>query len=209
MASRKRHSKAEIKAAADRAEKRAAGEDIEAPKSPVLEPEEMAPKTGRPTDYDPSFCQIAADACARGATIAEVADLLGVDRRTVYRWSSRHEAFCHALNVGRELADRRVGYSLYERAVGYTYDAVKIMQYEGSPVIIPYQEHVPPDVGAQKMWLTNRDPENWRERSNVEHTGKDGGPIEVADINKVALARWIAKALNVVTEQNTIDVTPG
>ena len=34
-----------------------------------------------------------------------------------------------------------------------------------------YQEHLPPDVGAAKLWLTNRHPGRWRERCEVGVTG--------------------------------------
>ena len=61
--------------------------------------------------------------------------------------------------------------SLYERANGYNYDAVKIFMPAGSkqPVVVHYTEHCPPDVGAAFIWLKNRDPERWRDVQNVEH----------------------------------------
>jgi EamA-like transporter family len=61
--------------------------------------------------------------------------------------------------------------SLYERANGYNYDAVKIFMPAGAkqPVIVHYIEHCPPDVGAAFIWLKNRDPEHWRDVQNVEH----------------------------------------
>jgi hypothetical protein len=51
------------------------------------------------------------------------------------------------------------------------------MQNNGQPVYAEYVEHVPPDPGAAKMWLTNRRPEQWRDRSTTELTGKDGTAI--------------------------------
>jgi hypothetical protein len=61
--------------------------------------------------------------------------------------------------------------SLYERANGYTYDAVKIFMPAGAkkPVYAPYREHVPPDTTAAIFWLKNRDPAHWRDVQNVEH----------------------------------------
>jgi hypothetical protein len=40
--------------------------------------------------------------------------------------------------------------SLYQRGLGYSYDAVKIFMPAGSkkPVYAPYVEHVPPDTTA-------------------------------------------------------------
>jgi hypothetical protein len=66
---------------------------------------------------------------------------------------------------------RRVERSLYERANGYSYDAVKIFMPAGSkqPVVVHYTEHCPPDVGAAFIWLKNRDPDRWRDSQVVEH----------------------------------------
>ena len=46
--------------------------------------------------------------------------------------------------------------SLYHRAIGYSYDAVKIFMHKGRPKMMPYREHVPPDVTAAIFWLKNR-----------------------------------------------------
>jgi hypothetical protein len=81
---------------------------------------------------------------------------------------SRHE-------IGKAEADKRVERSLYERANGCSYDAVKIFMPAGAkkPVYAPYLEHVPPDVAAGIFWLKNRDPEHWRDAWQLEHvTGK-------------------------------------
>jgi len=188
---KKRLTKKDIKAKADRAEKKSKGEEVKAEASPLNPPV----TAGRPTEYDPAFCDIAASACARGATIAEVADILGVARWTIYRWMALHEAFGAAIRVAREIADERVGFSLYERAVGYTYDAVKIMQSDGTPLIVPYKEHVAPDVGAQKMWLTNRQPDKWREVSKLEHSGPGGSAIPVEQVGTIEQARRVAFAM--------------
>jgi hypothetical protein len=72
---------------------------------------------------------------------------------------------------GLQLVER----SLYQRAVGYHYDAVKIFMPAGAkkPIYAPYVEHVPPDVTAGIFWLKNRDPAHWRDAWQLEHvTGK-------------------------------------
>lgn len=196
----RRPSKASVKAAADRAEKRAKGEEPEAPTG-VLNPPETHPGAGRPKEYKPEYCDIAAKACARGATIAEVADILGVSRFTIYRWMAEYSEFGDAIRISREVADERVGFSLYERAVGYSHNAVKIFVPKGLgvPVIVPYVEHVPPDVTAAKFWLTNRQPDKWADVSRKELTGPNGEPLNLSDAQaKLELARWIAFKLATV-----------
>jgi hypothetical protein len=60
--------------------------------------------------------------------------------------------------VTEALVKERVERSLYERANGHSYDAVKIFMPAGSkqPVVVHYTEHLPPDVGAAFIWLKNR-----------------------------------------------------
>jgi len=72
------------------------------------------------------------------------------------------------MRLGKEPADERVTRSLYHRAVGYSYNAVKIMQDKGFPVVVPYIEHVPPDPACASLWLTNRLPREWKHTKTVE-----------------------------------------
>jgi hypothetical protein len=37
------------------------------------------------------------------------------------------------------------------------------------PVLVPYQEHIPPDVTACIFWLKNRRPKEWRDVQNHRH----------------------------------------
>src|SRR6266851_1687534 len=37
----------------------------------------------------------------------------------------------------------------------------------------PYVEHHPPNIGAAKVWLYNRQPERWRDKREVEHADSD------------------------------------
>ncbi len=73
-----------------------------------------------------------------------------------------------------DLVDRR----FYERAVGYTYDAVKVFMPAGAtePVYAPYREHVPSDVNAGRFWLQNRRPDRWREKQVVNHVAPEESP---------------------------------
>jgi hypothetical protein len=67
--------------------------------------------------------------------------------------------------------------SLYHKAVGYTFESEKIFQHQGEIIRAPVREHVAPDTTAAIFWLKNRRPADWRDKQ--EHTGPDGGPIQV------------------------------
>lgn len=133
---------------------------------------------GRPTDYDPIFCEDVANWCIAGATDFEVAQKLNIHTSTLYRWKAKYPEFREAMRLGKELADDRAEAALYHRAIGYSHRAVKIMQNNGVPVLVPYIEHVPPSEGALTMWLTNRRGDKWRSKQAIE--GVPGGvPLTV------------------------------
>jgi hypothetical protein len=79
--------------------------------------------------------------------------------------------------VGKGQPDDRVERSLYQRAVGYTYSSEKIFHHQGTITRAECVEHVPPDPGAAKLWLTNRRGEEWRDKNSTELTGKDGAAL--------------------------------
>lgn len=144
------------------------------------------PRMGRPTDFSDDKVSQAEKLCALGATDEEIADFFNVDVRTIYRWKLKHEDFCQALNVGKEIADARVVRSLYQRATGYSQEEVKIFMPAGAeePVYAPFTAKIAPDTTAAIFWLKNRNPTEWRDRQSHEITGKGGGPILTIDPTK-------------------------
>lgn len=126
---------------------------------------------GRPTKYRREYVKQARKLCDLGATDRDLAEFFGVTERTIKNWQQAHADFFQSTKVGKEASDDRVEKSLYRRATGYTFDAVKIMQHEGAPIEHNYVEHVPPDVTACIFWLKNRRRAEWRDRHEVAHDG--------------------------------------
>lgn len=147
-------------------------------------------KRGRPSSYKPEYAEQAEKLAALGATDREIADFLEVSEPTIYRWQAEFPEFCKSLKAGKEPADERVVRSLYRRALGYSHDATKVFMHEGAPVYAPFVEHYAPDTTAAIFWLKNRRPDLWRDR--VEHTGAEGGPIQIEDKAGIEAARRIA-----------------
>lgn len=133
---------------------------------------------GRPSSYRKEFAEQALELCERGATDFELADFFRVDVRTIYNWKHSHPEFFHALKVGKDALDDRVERSLYQRAVGYSFNSEKIFHFQGAITRAETVEHVPPDPGAAMSWLKNRRGDKWRDKSDVEH----GLTAELADI---------------------------
>ena len=131
--------------------------------------ESQADKGGRPTKYRPDYANIAQQMCLLGATDADLARAFEVDTVTIWRWRSKHPEFCSALKVGKEQCDDMVERGLYQRAVGYSFDSEKIFSFQGGITRAKTVEHCPPDPGAAKLWLTNRRPEEWRDKVETQH----------------------------------------
>jgi hypothetical protein len=143
--------------------------------------------TGRPSKFQPEFIAQAEKLCKLGATDMEIADFFEVDVRTIYRWKAEHEGFCHALKSGKDQADERVERSLFARAIGYEHDDMDLRVVEGTVVQTPIRKHYPPDTTAAIFWLKNRRKEEWRDKVQNEHTGADGGPVQIEKIERVVV----------------------
>jgi hypothetical protein len=128
---------------------------------------------GRPSEYRDEFVEQARKLCELGATDMEIADFFEVDVRTIYRWKHNHEEFCQALKLGKDVADERVERSLYQRAIGYEQEEVKIFMPGGAdkPVYAPFRAKIAPDTTAGIFWLKNRRGADWRDKQEHEHSG--------------------------------------
>lgn len=135
----------------------------------------------RPSKFKPEFVEQAEKLCKLGATDIEVADFFDVNVATLNRWKSEHPEFCASIKAGKAPADERVERSLFARATGYSFDAVKIFNNQGVIVEAPYREHVAPDTTACIFWLKNRKPAEWRDKQDVEHSGS----VEIKKIERV------------------------
>jgi len=138
----------------------------------------------RKAKYDPKFHDAWAFSLAiRGATDQEVADALGVSRRTVIRWSKQANAkgeealtsFGEALRSGKEQADAQVERKLYERCLGYDVEeeqkTIDVNKDGSSKIgqIRTNKKHIPPDTMAIMYWLNNRNRKSgkWAQKQEV------------------------------------------
>jgi hypothetical protein len=135
---------------------------------------------GRPSVYKDEYAPQVQKIAELGATDQEVADFFEVDVRTIYRWKHDHSEFCQALKVGKDVADERVERSLYQKAIGYEQDEVKIFMPGGAaePVYAPFRAKIAADTTAAIFWLKNRRSQQWRDKSEVEHGGEVTTVIE-------------------------------
>lgn len=127
-------------------------------------------KAGAKTKYTSKYSEQAYKLCLLGATDPDLADFFEVAVSTISKWKLDFPEFSEALKRGKQMADANVSESLYKRATGYTHKAVKIFNDEGTPMVVPYEEHYPPDPTSMIFWLKNRQRHKWADKHEIQQT---------------------------------------
>ena len=148
------------------------------------------PDIDTPGLYRHQYARIAYKFLLLGATVEALADLLGVNKDTIYQWAKKHPNFNTAMRGGRDFADANVASRLYARAMGYSHAEEVIKVVDNKIVRVNTVKHYAPDPGAAIFWLKNRQPELWKEK--VEIVEKPS----IALVDKDAMAAIYRDALD-------------
>ena len=176
---KRRPTKASIKAKADRAEARAKGDPVdETPEAGPLNPPEVhKPLLGRPPKYDPAYCMKVLEWGAQGKSRTWIAAAIGVDRDTIYEWAKQYAEFSDAITRAKALEQK------------WWEDAG--------------QTNLTTTGFAQSAWsrsMAARFPDDWREVNRHEMGGKDGKSLGeelgIGPDAMLATARWVADVLS-------------
>lgn len=104
-----------------------------------------------------------------GALDKDIATFFGVSLKTIHNWKKQYPAFKAAIEEGKSsAADVNVVKSLYERATGYSHEAVKIIYDTDTKEVVraSYTKQYPPDTAAIRLWLLNRT--SWTDKQTIE-----------------------------------------
>lgn len=169
---------------------------------------------GRKSGFQPKMVEQAFRLSLLGLTNDQIANFFQVTAGQFQYWLQQHEDFDEAIRAGRIDADSKVAKSLYNRALGYTYEEphVMVVERDGEKqvVITPITKVVPPDVQACIKWLSIRQREFWTEVQKVEHTNNVtiklenvqkqlGDPNQFTDAElKLALKMGLLKATKAI-----------
>jgi transposase-like protein len=136
-------------------------------------PPEKKKRAGRKSLYNPEFHpEKAGELALMGKTNPEIAHALGVTAETLNQWRKQFPEFSDAIKGNKDQADSVVVASLYQRACGYEYtEKSERVEPEKGTTITTTIKQVAPDVTAQIFWLKNRQPKDWRDKQQVEHSG--------------------------------------
>lgn len=119
---------------------------------------------GRPSTYDPSYCERIVDCGREGMSVVEMAAEIGVARSTLENaWPAAHPEFSVALEQARDLSQ-----AWWEK------------QGRTNLVTQGFQS------ALYSRSMAARFPKDWREVKGTELTGKDGGPIQTTDVTRLS-----------------------
>ena len=113
---------------------------------------------GRPSLYDPSYCETVRDLGRIGKSVEQICYQLNVSLRTIYLWRDAHEEFLHALDDAKT----------YEQAWWEEQAAAYMVENKES------------DRLNSTLWsrsMAARFPKKYRESTKQEITGADGAPL--------------------------------
>jgi len=131
------------------------------------------PKDGRPTKYKEEYAEQVYNYALLGATDEDLARIFDVCIATIQNWKNDYPEFLDTIKKGKDEADGQVVKSLYQRALGYSHPDTKFATHEGMITDQKeYIKHCAPDTTAAIFWLKNRQKDKWRDKQDIEQSGK-------------------------------------
>ena len=170
------------------------------PKQKTLNPkrkkDRRGGKNGNEKQWNDRFIQMAFPLAKTGLIDKQIADVFGVSVKTLNRWKKLHPEFESALKNGKIFANENVVEALYKRATGYSHPETHISVYQGKVIKTPLTKHYAPDTTACIFWLKNRQPNDWKDRSENVLQNPDGSALEPITVKVVGGIVPKAKAKN-------------
>lgn len=140
-----------------------------------------------------------------GLTEVEIAKQLGIVESTWHLWKKKYPELQTALEWKDE-PNGRVAKSVFDRANGYQYQEIvqepptekEIADFkklgQEPPELITRKvliKHMPADPTSAIFYLKNRDPKNWKDKQEIEHSGG----VEIGVMTKQERAQRISELL--------------
>lgn len=118
---------------------------------------------GRPSQYDPMYCERVIELGKIGKSVEQIAANIGVGTKTLYNWRDEHPEFLHALDLAKELE------------LDWWESIAQAMMVENKD-----SDKLNASIWSRSM--AARFPKKYRESTKTEITGADGAPL-VTGIN--------------------------
>jgi transposase len=113
---------------------------------------------GRPSLYDPKYCEEVIALGKIGKSVEAIGAILGVGTKTLYNWRDQHEDFLHALDMAKEFE------------LQWWEDIAQTHMIENKE-----SDKINATIWSRSM--AARFPKKYREQVKQEITGADGAPL--------------------------------
>ena len=121
-----------------------------------------------------------------GFTDKEIAARLLVSENSFAAYKNEHEELREALESGA-YADTLVENAFFKSCIGYKVKVkvpIKVrLSGEDSVIAVDEEKYIPPNTKAQILWLKNRRPEKWSEKTEIVSRSA----VEISDVDRVLL----------------------
>jgi transposase len=118
---------------------------------------------GRPSQYDPLYCERVIELGKLGKSVEQIAAQIGVGTKTMYNWRDEHPEFLHAMDIAKELE------------LDWWENIAQSMMVED-------KDSAKLNSSIWSRSMAARFPKKYRESTKTEITGADGAPL-VTGIN--------------------------
>jgi hypothetical protein len=122
--------------------------------------EELRP-VGRPSLYDPAYCDKVVELGALGKSVEQISSNLGVSLRTMYTWRDAYPEFLHALDEAK--------------AAEQTWWEDQAQAY-----MLEHKDGAKLNASIWSRSMAARFPKKYRESVKQEITGENGAPLLTA-----------------------------
>lgn len=121
-------------------------------------PQEEKRPVGRPSRYDPAYCEQVIQLGGKGKSVEQIGAILGIGTRTLFTWRDQNEEFRHALELAKELEQA------WWEDMAQSY-------------MVEEKESAKLNTGLWSRSMAARFPKKYRESVKQEITGAEGAPL--------------------------------
>jgi len=114
----------------------------------------------------------------KGNTINTTCQAVGIHKDTFFDWMNKKSDFSDSIKKAMAIPDKKVENALYKSAImGHRY---KEKEHKGVAVgekvkmilVKTVTKIIPPNVTAQIFYLKNRQPDEWKDRQDIDLSGE-------------------------------------
>lgn len=136
----------------------------------------MGKKTKEHYEVTPSVIRKVERLAARGLTIIQIGISLGWSEDTIHRKKKENKELSESIKKGQSKGIETMTNALFKRGKGYSYkETHDEVRADEKGKITKHKKvvkkHVAPDTTAQIFYLKNRDPDNWKDKRELTHSG--------------------------------------